>query len=409
MVAPLPAGHLFFADELHESFAAETALGMVSHGGAEPGEITATCARIVDGDDASWFTEWCATADRVADRAEQSRSAGHAVSAREAHLRASIYYGLANRPLFGRPVDGRLVDAFARQRAAFERAIGLLDRPAESFAVDLVGATVPGWFFPAGNAPGPLLLLTNGYDAGMPELFLSATAALRRGYHVAIFDGPGQGRMLVEQGVPLRADWESIVSPVLDTLLDRPDVDADRVALMGWSLGGYLALRAASGDHRFAACVADPGLYGIREGMLARLQLLAVPESVLAGFPDIPHDVLETMEQFVDSSRFLHWTLKQRGFWTHGVDSLAGYAKAINDFTMDGRLADIHCSTLVTAAEADPLSASAARVVEEISGAHAELARFTDAEGAGDHCEWRNRSRFDQVAFDWLDARLRLD
>ena len=115
------------------------------------------------------------------------------------------------------------------------------------------------------------------------------------------------------------------------------------------------------------------------------------------------------MEQFVDSSRFLHWTLKQRGFWTHGVDSLAGYATAVNDFTMEGRLADIHCSTLVTAAEADPLSASAARVVEEISGAHAEIAHFTDAEGAGDHCEWRNRSRFDQVAFDWLDARLRLD
>ena len=125
MVATLPAGHLFFADELHESFAAETALGMVSHGGAEPGEISATCARIVDGDDASWSTEWCAIADRVADRAEESRGAGHAVSAREAYLRASIYYGLANRPLFGRPVDGRLVDALrsaARRIRAGDRA-----------------------------------------------------------------------------------------------------------------------------------------------------------------------------------------------------------------------------------------------------------------------------------------------
>jgi pimeloyl-ACP methyl ester carboxylesterase len=406
MVATLPPGHLFFADELHESFAAETALGMVSHGGAEPGEIAATCARIVDGDDASWFTEWCATADRLADRAEQSLGAGHTVSAREAYLRAAIYYGLANRPLFGRPVAGRLVDAFARQRAAFEHSIALLDHPAVSFAVSMVGATVPGWFFPAGNAPGPLLVLTNGYDAGMPELFLVATAALRRGYHAAIFDGPGQGRMLVEQGVPLRADWESVASPVLDALLERPEVDADRVALMGWSLGGYLALRAATGDHRFAACIADPGLYGIRESMLARLELLQVPESVLAAFPEIPHDVLATMEQFVDSSRFLHWTLKQRGFWTHGVDSLADYAKAINDFTLEGRLTGIHCSTLVTAAESDPLSGSAARVVEEITGAHSELARFSATEGAGDHCEWLNRSRFDQVAFDWLDARL---
>jgi pimeloyl-ACP methyl ester carboxylesterase len=406
MVASRPAGHLFFFDELHESLAAETALGMVSHGGAEPGEITSTCARIVDGDDTSWFTEWCATADRLADSAETSRASGHAVSAREGYLRAAISYGIANRPLFGRPVDGRLIDAFARQRAAFESAIALLDRPGEPFAVELVGATVPGWLFRGSEGTGPLLLLTNGYDAGMPELFLSATAALRRGYHVAIFDGPGQGRMLVEQGVPLRADWESVVTPVLDTLLARPDVDADRVALMGWSLGGYLALRAATGDHRLAACVADPGLYGIREGMLARLQLLQVPESVLASFPDIPADVLEPMEQFVDSSRFLHWTLKQRGFWAHGVDSIGEYVRAINDFTLEGRLADMHCSTLVTAAESDPLSSSAAQVVDEIPDAHAELVRFTVVEGAGDHCEWRNRSRFEQVAFDWLDTRL---
>jgi pimeloyl-ACP methyl ester carboxylesterase len=406
MAGPSQPGHFLFNDELHEWLAAEVALGMISHGGAEPGEIISTCARIIDGDDTSWFDEWTATAARLAGSAEASRAAGHAVSAREAFLRAAIYYGIANRPLFGRPVDGRLIDAFARQRAAFERAVGLLERPGEPFAFALEGTTVPGWFFPCGDAAGPLLVLTNGYDAGMPELFLSATAALRRGYHVAVFDGPGQGRMLVEQGVPLRADWEAVVTPVLDTLLDRPDVDADRVAIMGWSLGGHLALRAASSEHRLAACVADPGLYGIREGMIARLELLDVPASVRANFPDIPDDGLAPMKQLADSSRLLHWFLEQRGFWAHGVDSIGGYVRAINDFTLAGRLGDVHCSTLVTAAEADPLSSSASQVLEEVA-AYGELVDFTVAEGAGDHCEWRNRSRFEQVAFDWLDRRLR--
>ena len=406
MVGSQP-GHFFFADELHEWLAAETALGTVSRGGAEPGEIISTCGRIADGDDTSWFTEWCATAARLTQSADASRAAGRRVSAREAYLRAANYYGIANRPLFGRPVDGRLVDAFARQRAAFEHAIELLDLPAESFAVELAGATVPGWFLPCRDAAGPLLVLTNGYDAGMTELFLSATAALRRGYHVAVFDGPGQGRMLVEQGVPLRADWETVVTPLLDALLERPDVDADRVALMGWSLGGHLALRAASAEHRLAACIADPGLYGIREGMLARLELLQVAESLLENFPDIPDDILVPIEQLADSSRLLHWFLKQRGFWAHGVDSIGEYVRAINDFTLAGHLEDVHCSTLVTAAESDPLSSSASRVLEEITGAHAELVDFTAAEGAGHHCEWLNRSRFEQVAYDWLDQRLR--
>jgi len=44
----------------------------------------------------------------------------------------------------------------------------------------------------------------------------------------------------------------------------RADVDPTRIAVSGWSLGGYLALRAASGEHRLAACIADPGLFGIQ-------------------------------------------------------------------------------------------------------------------------------------------------
>jgi len=277
--------------------------------------------------------------------------------------------------LFGVPVDDRLVRSAARQRAAFERAVTLLDRPGEEFGVALDGATIPGWFLPGGDGMRPLVLLTNGYDAGMPELLLSASAGLRRGYHVAIFDGPGQGRMLFEQRVPLRADWEAVVSPVLDALLGRPDV--------------------------------HPGLYGIREGMVARLEMLQVPESVLAQFPDIPADVLAPIEAFIDSSRFLTWTVKQRGFMTHGVDNVSGYLHAIDDFTLAGRLGDVRCPTLVTAAESDPLAGSAPQVVAEITGAPAELLRFTAEEGAGDHCEWRNRARFDQVAYDWLDVQLR--
>ena len=251
-------------------------------------------------------------------------------------------------------------------------------------------------------------MLTNGYDAGMPELFLAATAGLRRGYHVAIFDGPGQGRVIIEQGVPLRADWEAVVGPVLDALLARTDVDTERVALMGWSLGGYLALRAPTAEHRLAACIADPGLYGIREGMVARLQMFQGPETVLAQFPDIPDDVLAPMSELVDTSRFLHWTLKQRGFMAHGVDSIGDYVRAINDFTLAGRLGEIRCPTLVTTAESDALSNSDQQVVDEIAGRpRADLVRFTDDEGAGEHCEWRNRARFEQVAFDWLDDQLR--
>ena len=398
---------LFFEDPLHEVFAANIALGMVSRGGAESGEIVATCGRIADGDDDSWYTEWRATADRLADSARDSAAGGHRISARETFLRAASCYGLAFRPLFGAPVDPRLAEAFALQRSAFEDAIALLDRPGEPFGVELDGATMPGWFFPAGDERAPLLIALSGYDMGMQELFLAiAASAVRHGYHCAVFDGPGQGRMLVEQQVVMRGDWDQVVPPVLDEVLRRPDVDPGRVVLAGLSLGGYFALRAATGDPRLAACIVDPGLYGIREGMLARLRMFQVPDDVIAAFPDIPDEALAPMEKFIDADRFQHWTMKQRGYWVHGVDSIAGYIQATADFSVAGRLDRITCPTMVAAAESDVLSSSAPQVVAELTSAPVELARFTAAEGAGDHCEWLNRPRFDQRAFDWLDAQL---
>jgi len=93
--------------------------------------------------------------------------------------------------------------------------------------------------------------------------FAFAVAANRRGYHCLLFDGPGQGRVLIQQGLPMRPDWENVVRPVLDYALTRPEVDPARIALAGWSFGGYLALRGAGGERRLAACIADPGLSGL--------------------------------------------------------------------------------------------------------------------------------------------------
>ena len=65
-------------------------------------------------------------------------------------------------------------------------------------------------------------------------------AALARGYNVLAFDGPGQAALL-QQGIVLRPDWEDVVTPVLDYPRSRPEVDPAKVALIGLSLGGYLA------------------------------------------------------------------------------------------------------------------------------------------------------------------------
>jgi alpha-beta hydrolase superfamily lysophospholipase len=399
---------LFFEDPLFEELAASLALALGSHGGPELGEVQATCAGIADGDDDSWYAAWCATGDRLVGAGDESAEGGHVVSAREAYLRGCVCYGVAYHPLFGVPVDRRLLDAFGRQRGAFDKAAALFEPAGEPLEIGFEAARMPAYLFRAaeGEDPRPLLIATNGYDATIYEMFLGqAVPALERGYHCLVFDGPGQGAVLFEQAIPIRADWEAVVGAVVDAVVDLPGIDPSRIALTGWSLGGYLALRAASGESRLAACVGDPGLYSMAAVMGGRLAAAGVAPDALDGYPDIPDATLEPIGAAIHADRAQRWAVEQRGFWVHGVTTLADYLRATVPFDLDGRLADVTCPVALTAAEDDPLARSAEQVYDALPGTKVLLG-FGTSEGAGDHCEMGNRSLLDQRVFDWLDDVL---
>jgi pimeloyl-ACP methyl ester carboxylesterase len=230
-------------------------------------------------------------------------------------------------------------------------------------------------------------------------------SALRRGYDCLLFDGPGQGAVLFEHGIPLRADWEYVVRAVIDAVIDREGIDPDRIALTGWSLAGHLALRAASAEPRLAACVADPGLLSIGAGMVSRLRAAGVPEELVGRFPDIPEEALAPVAEAIHASRAQRWAIEQRGFWVHGVNSLSEYLRAVAPFDLTGRIEAIRCPTAITAAENDPLARSAEQIYDALP-CEKVLLRFRGSEGAGDHCEMGNRSLLDQRVFDWLDTVL---
>jgi pimeloyl-ACP methyl ester carboxylesterase len=204
--------------------------------------------------------------------------------------------------------------------------------------------------------------------------------------------------MLYGRGVPMRGDWETVISKVVDFGLTLPNVDAGKIALSGWSLGGYLASRGASGEPRLAALIADPGHWGLAgsvRGFIAK----AAP-----GVELTPSTFRHVQSQ-IEKNRRQRWLIIQRGFWVHGVDSLEGYLRSLEAFTMEGRAELIRCPTLLTFAENDGLGATAQARFEALRFPK-KLIRFTAAEGAGEHCEMHNRSLVNRRTLDWLDETL---
>ena len=257
--------HFALKDELLDAQTLRAA-GTALYGGADIGECLTTAAAVGGTDLTSWHRAWTSTAVSALSLAEREKTAGRLESARLAFFRASTYFRTAGVMLLGRPLDRRLVESYAQQTTAFRSGAALLSVPPEVLTIPYQGTTLPGYFFPSGleEGPRPTVVLTGGYDGTAEELyFWNGAAALARGYNVFAFDGPGQGAALVQQGLVLRPDWEAVITPVVDYLETRPDVDPNRVAVIGLSLGGYLAPRAASVEHRLAACIADCGSYDL--------------------------------------------------------------------------------------------------------------------------------------------------
>lgn len=377
------------------------ALGYAPFGGADTGECFAAAAQIDRIDVTSWHDAWRELGDRLARHAQRSRDRGALVAARGAYLRASNAYRTAGLFLYGTPVDERLVASHRDEVSAFREGIALGEHQPEIVEIPMDGETLPGYFFPAGDDPQarPTMILTTGYDGTAEELyFASGAAALARGFNVCTFDGPGQGTMLIDRGVPLRPDWEAVVTPVVDWLLERPDVDGDRIVLMGMSLGGLLAPRAATAEHRLAACISDCGPYDLFDASIQR-----VPGFLARELPDGNPRVLSVLKRIlavVMRKPTAGWALR-RNLFVHGLDDPLVFFAEAQRYSLRGIEAQIRCPTLVCTTDQDDLSAAAPELFRALD-CPKRLVRFAAAEGAGEHCESGARVAFNDLVFDWL-------
>ena len=386
------------------SFQTLRAVSVSVSGGADIGECLMTAYRIKEGDDESWYREWLKTAEQREKAGDEFLSKGYKISARQEYFRASNYYRTAEFFLHVNPEDPRILKTWRKSRECFIKAAKLSDTPIIPVEIPFEDTTLSGYLCLVDNsgAKRPLLIIHTGFDGTAEELyFQNAYFALKRGYNCLLFEGPGQGRVIREQKIPFRPNWETVVTPVVDFALKKKEVDPERIALMGISFGGYFAPRAVAFEHRIKACIANGGVYDFH----AAASLTPDEENLLdtkEGSEEIDKEIYKQMK----TNPSMRWVFGN-GMFTFGAKSPSEWLRMTRPYTMKGIADKIKCHMLVVDSEEDKDMPGQAKQLYNALKSQRDFMLFTKEEGAEEHCQIGAVILSNERILDWLDDTMK--
>jgi len=373
-------------------------LGESWSGMTDIGEILETVDRISVKDPRSWSREFRATADRVEAAAQATERAGHELSAGELSLRAASYYRAALHRHMD-PYAPEVAEMAAKEVAAFTRAMTLLGLPVERVEIPFENTGLFAyWYHLPGRERRPVIIGHEGRDGWAEDMYYIGREALRRGYDCLLLDGPGQGSTLRLRNLPFRPDWEKVITPAIDWLASKPEVDPEAIGLMGLSMGGALAPRAAEHEPRIAFLIANPGVTNWSGTFFRTLNEISPMIARLSVSNPRALDAL--MGAAGKLSPFLQWGMSD-SMWKHGVRTPSALLAEMRRYDASAEIGRIACPTLVVDAEAEPYG-DAKEFYKALKCPKTYLL-FTGAEGAPMHVQTAALGIGSQKVFDWID------
>lgn len=167
------------------------------------------------------------------------------MKAEQRDLAAAIGYRAAE--FFTHPRDADKLSLYDQFHNSFYLAVA--EEKFERILIPYLSGSLPALRMKPEDSKGTIII-HGGLDSFMEELFTAAYYTFAAGYEVILFEGPGQGAALRKSNLYMTHKWEDPVTAVLDFF------DFNDVSLIGVSLGGYLALRAAAFEERISRVVA---------------------------------------------------------------------------------------------------------------------------------------------------------
>jgi dipeptidyl aminopeptidase/acylaminoacyl peptidase len=338
--------------------------------------IREAAARGEDAGTPELLRAWTGLTDQLVAQAAHSRTAG------ELYFRATNYLCQAERMLSNS--DPHRIPTYRRVLALAQKAFDLRDPQISRVSIPYQGGSLPA-YFSAVPGPAPVIVLVNGLDSTKEHMYTSShwRELAARGISCLMLDQPGTGEALRLQGLTARIDAEAWASAAVDWLVARDDVDAARIGITGWSLGGYYAPRAAAYEKRFALCVA----WGANHNWGAVQRRRRERE----GERPVPH----------------YW---EHVLWVWGhtdLDEFLAFADAVH---LDGVVENITVPFLVAHGAGDrqiPVEYAHRSYDQAVNSPSRELRVFTAQEGATEHIGLDHLPHVSAFIADWVADTFR--
>ena len=378
-----------FPGNLRWSNAMQIVKGMVPWAAAAMGEIDVVIQRLRarerDGDpDGAWKEEWAAIGDKVAAIADAAAGEGRETTAGNNYMRAGNYYYSAERFI---PPGADKMAMYEKALRCYRAALKRLHPNVEFVDVPYEGQSLAAYFMKAPGVTGraPTVVLFDGMDncKEMSVIFAGIEFA-KRGMHTLAIDGPGQGETQRLRQIHSRPDYEVPGTAAYEYVASRADVDANRVAVMGYSFGGYQAPRIAAFEKRYAACVALGAMHWDLHGWQADVKARLAKDAKTS---------------FTSNFQFR---------WVIGAPDNETALEWAKRFTLEGAAERIECAFLVVHGENDRIVpvAEAKTLYERVGSNRKHIKIFTAEEGGAEHCQVDHRQQGIDYIGDWLLANM---
>ena len=225
------------------------------------------------------------------------------------------------------------------------------------------------------------MVFFDGFDITKEIMSLTVRDTMRRrGISLLAVDSPGVGEPLRLRDVPSRPDYEVPAGKFIDFLETRSDVDPARIGVMGVSLGGYYAPRAAAFEPRIACCAAWGAI--LDWGATWQRRYETASKTVSVPFHQLP--------------------------WVMGTETMEEALERVKQWDLTPVLPKITQPFLMLHGELDkqiPLE-DAYRAFELVASEDKEMHIFTPDEGGAEHCQTDEPQVALNYIADWAAEKL---